>query len=216
VTLWDRQGSHYGSQHELLTAADVGAMLSMKPREIERCAMRGELPCTWIGNRPMFREEAIERFLRDQDYREQEYVDVEDVHLPVADQVELPAPYQRTDGRWSVRLVCPDGVSRRFVSRVREPVQPEHRRVTKRIGLSAHTRFSVLRRDDFTCRYCGRRPPEVALEIDHRIPIVDGGTDEIENLLTACWECNAGKGARASKAAFEVGGRVGRQGGAVG
>jgi len=54
-------------------------------------------------------------------------------------------------------------------------------------------KFSVLARDNFRCCYCGRKPPEVVLELDHVIP---GGPTTEENLKTACRECNIGKGNR--------------------
>lgn len=63
-----------------------------------------------------------------------------------------------------------------------------------RIPLSKRERFEVLRRDDFTCQYCGRKAPEVVLEVDHVFPVSCGGGNEMENLVTACRECNRGKG----------------------
>lgn len=57
-------------------------------------------------------------------------------------------------------------------------------------------RFEAFKRDGFTCQYCGRKAPDVVLEADHIIPRAEGGGDELENLLTACWDCNHGKGAR--------------------
>jgi len=57
-------------------------------------------------------------------------------------------------------------------------------------------RFEVLQRDRHTCQYCGRQPPEVELEIDHIMPVARGGTDDFENLLTSCRECNSGKSAK--------------------
>jgi hypothetical protein len=57
-------------------------------------------------------------------------------------------------------------------------------------------RFEVFKRDNFTCRYCGRRSPDVLLEVDHIIPRAAGGTDDLENLTTSCWDCNHGKGGR--------------------
>lgn len=54
-------------------------------------------------------------------------------------------------------------------------------------------RFTVLSRDEFTCQYCGRKPPEVRLEIDHIIPWSKGGKTEQGNLRTACEDCNSGK-----------------------
>jgi len=55
------------------------------------------------------------------------------------------------------------------------------------------TRFRVLTRDKFTCQYCGKRPPEAVLEVDHIFPKAAGGTDANENLITACFDCNRGK-----------------------
>ena len=55
-------------------------------------------------------------------------------------------------------------------------------------------RFNIFKRDEFVCQYCGKRPPEIILEVDHIIPRIKGGTDTIENLITACKECNSGKG----------------------
>jgi len=64
-----------------------------------------------------------------------------------------------------------------------------------RTQLSVRTRFEVFKRDDFQCRYCGRRSPDVVLQVDHITPVALGGTDDEVNLVTSCWECNAGKAA---------------------
>lgn len=64
------------------------------------------------------------------------------------------------------------------------------------MSLSVRTRFEVLKRDKYTCSYCGKHPPEVLLEVDHIHPIAAGGTDDMANLTTACTDCNRGKGAR--------------------
>ena len=66
-------------------------------------------------------------------------------------------------------------------------------RITKTI-LSNKLRFAVLKRDNFTCQYCGRKPPEVILEVDHIIPISEGGETSLDNLITSCRQCNRGKG----------------------
>lgn len=55
-------------------------------------------------------------------------------------------------------------------------------------------RFEVFRRDKFVCQYCGACGPNVILEVDHVIPVSRGGTDDIDNLKTACFDCNRGKG----------------------
>ncbi len=61
------------------------------------------------------------------------------------------------------------------------------------MAVSTRTRFEIFKRDRFTCSYCGRTPPNVLLEVDHIIPRAAGGTDDIENLTTSCWDCNRGK-----------------------
>jgi hypothetical protein len=54
-------------------------------------------------------------------------------------------------------------------------------------------RFEIFARDAFTCQYCGRRPPDVVLELDHIHPKSKGGPDDPVNLLTSCYDCNRGK-----------------------
>ena len=54
-------------------------------------------------------------------------------------------------------------------------------------------RFFLLRLHNFTCVYCGRKSPEVSLQIDHIVPKSKGGKDELGNLTVACRECNIGK-----------------------
>ncbi len=64
---------------------------------------------------------------------------------------------------------------------------------TLRAALSVRIRFEVFKRDEFTCRYCGRTSPEAVLEIDHIIPVSGGGSNDEINLVTSCWDCNRGK-----------------------
>lgn len=66
----------------------------------------------------------------------------------------------------------------------------------KRKAISKKTRFEVFKRDSFTCQYCGKSAPDVILEIDHIIPVSNDGDHDIFNFLTACEECNRGKGKR--------------------
>lgn len=73
-------------------------------------------------------------------------------------------------------------------STVKADVVPIARR-----SISKTLRFEVFKRDQFVCQYCGSTPPAVVLELDHIQPVSKGGTDRIENLLTACFECNRGK-----------------------
>ena len=66
----------------------------------------------------------------------------------------------------------------------------------KRKSLSKKVRFEVFKRDNFTCQYCGRKAPDVILEVDHINPVKNGGDNSITNLITSCFDCNRGKGKR--------------------
>lgn len=59
--------------------------------------------------------------------------------------------------------------------------------------LSPKTRFEVLKRDNFTCQYCGRKSPDVILEVDHIEPYSKTRNNHPENLITSCKDCNRGK-----------------------
>ncbi|MCO6345070.1 HNH endonuclease [Staphylococcus epidermidis] len=65
--------------------------------------------------------------------------------------------------------------------------------MVKRKKLSNKIRFEVFKRDNFTCQYCGKSAPEVVLNVDHIEPISEGGTNDLFNLITSCFECNNGK-----------------------
>jgi 5-methylcytosine-specific restriction endonuclease McrA len=47
------------------------------------------------------------------------------------------------------------------------------------------------------CHYCsihfGRTPQRT---VDHLVPIANGGSNSLENLVLACWPCNKHKGTR--------------------
>lgn len=58
---------------------------------------------------------------------------------------------------------------------------------------SKRLRFEILKRDNFTCHYCGATPLDRPLHVDHVIAEANGGTDDPANLITACKDCNGGK-----------------------
>lgn len=55
-------------------------------------------------------------------------------------------------------------------------------------------RFRVFQRDGYRCQICGRSAQDGAtLEVDHKVPRSKGGSNDIDNLWTLCFECNRGK-----------------------
>jgi hypothetical protein len=75
--------------------------------------------------------------------------------------------------------------------------RPARRSSPPRDHIPRAVRQATYRRDDFACRYCGRRRGRsVRLELDHFVPVARGGTDDPANLVTACFDCNRAKGAR--------------------
>ncbi len=68
--------------------------------------------------------------------------------------------------------------------------------MAKRKKLSKKVRFEVLKRDKFTCQYCGAKAPDVLLHVDHVRPVAGGGGNELLNLIASCEPCNLGKSDR--------------------
>jgi hypothetical protein len=85
-------------------------------------------------------------------------------------------------------LVCPSGYFESIRKRKRCPLHNPY--------TPAKFRFQILQRDKFRCVYCGRGPEDgVKLHIDHRDPRKLNGASTLSNLVTACFDCNIGKGA---------------------
>ena len=53
--------------------------------------------------------------------------------------------------------------------------------------------MAILLRDSFECHYCGAIT--LSPVADHKVPISLGGSDDMSNLVCACHDCNASKGA---------------------
>lgn len=76
-----------------------------------------------------------------------------------------------------------------FFQGTREYGNPMRKAISKKL------RFDVFKRDGFVCAYCGTTPPSVVLQVDHINPVANGGSNDIDNLITSCQPCNIGKGA---------------------
>ena len=95
--------------------------------------------------------------------------------------------------------------------RIRIPV-PEILLVTRYGEVPKHTvkfsRVRILKRDKFTCQYCGVQPGLTDLTMDHVMPVSRGGKTIWENCVAACYDCNTRK---ADRRPIEVGMRLKRR-----
>ena len=104
---------------------------------------------------------------------------------------------QHNFGSWIKQPI----VGERFIRtpRLLIPV-PEIVLVTRYGEVPKHTvRFSrirILKRDKFTCQYCGAQPGMADLTMDHVMPVSRGGKTVWENCVACCYECNARKADR--------------------
>jgi hypothetical protein len=105
-----------------------------------------------------------------------------------------PEPWnpRRTSSRSDsgpVRITAPDGT----VTTVPALNAADLRKAApERLTISDELRGRVLKRDMQTCRYC--LTTLGPFELDHVIPVAQGGATRLWNLVTACRECNQRKG----------------------
>ena len=90
--------------------------------------------------------------------------------------------------KWDSRQFTSDSSAER-VRKYRE------KRASMGLTSNGYTKHSVtvMQRDGHACVYCGCREN---LCLDHVKPLFHGGSDAIENLVTACKACNSGKSGR--------------------
>ena len=63
------------------------------------------------------------------------------------------------------------------------------------------SRVNIYARDRYRCQYCGDKSPMAELTYDHVVPRAQGGRTVWNNIVTACYTCNAYKGNRTPKQA---------------
>lgn len=65
-----------------------------------------------------------------------------------------------------------------------------HRNQHKRRRLTKPERMKILKKTNGHCAYCGCKIEYNEMQIDHVVPIRNGGKDSEENMLPACRSCN--------------------------
>lgn len=58
------------------------------------------------------------------------------------------------------------------------------------------SRENIYLRDSSTCQYCGHKFRRADLNIDHVVPLSQGGLTNWENVVCSCIPCNSKKGGR--------------------
>ncbi len=115
-------------------------------------------------------------------------------HRELIDEVMEHGVFTRdTNGEYVVLEVASQVIYARIEY---EESKPDRRR--KRYEITNHyTHFFVQigRRDGFGCAVCGE--PSRDLGVDHIIPLVAGGTNDLDNLQLLCRSCNSKKGGTA-------------------
>ncbi|WP_103667602.1 HNH endonuclease [Pseudanabaena sp. BC1403] len=68
---------------------------------------------------------------------------------------------------------------------------------TPRINLPPEVRKYVFERDNYQCQSCQKIDLTTKnLQVDHIIPLAQGGTNEFSNFQTLCAKCNREKSAK--------------------
>ena len=60
-------------------------------------------------------------------------------------------------------------------------------------------RKEVFRRQDGRCMYCGSRQRMDLMDVDHKIPVARGGSNQRSNLQLLCRICNVRKAAKTDR-----------------
>lgn len=87
---------------------------------------------------------------------------------------------------------------RRCLGAVSEPKQLTREEQVRR-DLKRSTKNKILKRDNYTCQYCGANGKinrKIKLHIDHIVPVSRGGDNSADNLQVLCHVCNIRKGDR--------------------
>ena len=96
---------------------------------------------------------------------------------------------------------------RRFVVRSATSIWKRPASTAERPAVPNSVRFSIFQRDKFKCVYCGRRVRDGAeldaKRLDHFVPWRIVKKHEAKNFVTACRQCNSGKGGRVMKEPIE-------------
>ena len=162
----------FGSLRKALASAELMPGRFMKPTDDELLGLVVEL---W--------EKTLEREGRTPQKR-----DLKTYKMPVSG-----STVTRKFGTWRKALlaahasVTQDSLPDEHVTPLPSPVHQTRK------PLSVRKRFFVMKRDGFACVRCSSSERGIRLEVHHRTPVAQGGSDALDNLETLCFECNRGQ-----------------------
>lgn len=126
------------------------------------------------------------------------------VARPLATRLCLRCGLEFTPSHGAQRL-CSEVCRKEYRKRHRPKGGRKDRHRARRAGVEYQwiNRTKLYERDGWRCQVCGVKTPkrlrgklvDRAPELDHRIPLAQGGTHTWENVQLACRKCNAEKGA---------------------
>jgi len=102
-----------------------------------------------------------------------------------------PGTFCSRFGSWNKALLAAANFMPAAVASEPDPPAPPPAPAERRKIMSVRKRFFVFKRDRYRCCMCKRSGVE--LEVDHKVPVAQGGTDALDNLQTLCVDCNRGK-----------------------
>lgn len=92
--------------------------------------------------------------------------------------------------RWCQEDKCKDIIDLKIKHKNFIKAKKKKDKGTFRHGVPAELREFVKNRDGFTCRNCFIKNDSLALQVHHIVPVSNGGTDDLSNLILLCYDCH--------------------------
>lgn len=98
------------------------------------------------------------------------------------------------------RVMLPEEIE--ICQQYRHKINQENSVSAKIIDLTAdyynvrENRLKVYEKDDYKCKYCSKQLTRFTATLDHIKPVAEGGDNSLENLATACLNCNSRKNSK--------------------
>src|SRR3990167_9781233 len=73
-------------------------------------------------------------------------------------------------------------------------------KIRQRNSVPPAIKHEVFKKNNYKCVECVKTNKDISIEVDHIIPVSQGGTDELDNLQTLCFHCNRAKACRVFEA----------------